>query len=210
MCEPTVFLYVAENNPKLTTDQKIHRIISLHDPDNRLQDAVVVARDARGKPSLPQFPHIHISVTHSGKWFVCAVSPAAVGIDLQEHTLLHMETMEQARQRYCRIAQRFFHPNEAAYIAQDPDARFFRIWTAKECYVKFTGRGMDASYHRFCVLSAAETDLPPLTASFAWSAEQVSFRQICFEAGYTFCMCAAQPYPWRWIHLSADMEPLPH
>lgn len=206
MCDSAVFLYVAENHPQLSTDQKLQRILQVHmqDPDM----PVSVARDARGKPSLPQFPQIHISVTHSGKWFVCAVSPAPVGIDLQEHTLLHRETMEQARQRYCRIAQRFFHPDEAAYVALDPGARFFRIWTAKESYVKYTGHGVDAMFDRFCVLPSGDHPLPPLTAALSWQAEQVYFRQVFFDDGYTFCMCAAQDLPWRWIPLSADMEPL--
>lgn len=202
MCDPAVSLYVAENDPWLSTDQKIQHILRLHLLEQ--DDSVAVARDSRGKPYLPQLPHIHISVTHSGKWFMCAVSPVPVGIDLQEPSPLHTETGKQARQRYCRIAQRFFHPVEAAYIIQDPDTRFFRIWTAKESYVKYTGRGMDAMYDRFCVLPNGE--FPALSASLPWQAEQVFFRQTCFDDGYTFCMCTAQPLSWQWIPLPTETE----
>lgn len=209
MYDPLVYLYIIENTHTLSTNQKIHQILCHHFPNNPWPAAsALVSRDVRGKPFLPQFPHIHISVTHSGKWFVCAISPLPVGIDIQKHTLLHKETDTEVCQRYCNISRRFFHPDESDYIAQDPYHRFFRIWTAKESYVKYTGQGIDSMYSHFSVLPNNSKDLQSLGSLLSWQADSVHFLQTDLGEGYTFCMCSAQPASWRWIHLSKDMQHL--
>ena len=205
MSDPVVWLYAVENLPGISTDQKIRSILRTHLPADCVanQDALLMSRTSRGKPTLPGLPQWHISVTHSEKWFICAVSPLQVGIDLQVHSLLHGETGQQAAARYCKIARRFFHPAEADYVALAPQDHFFSVWTAKESFVKYTGKGVDSHFDAFCVLppSPASCKLPVDTP---WQATQATFRQTPFDENYTFCMCTPSPCQWCWVFPNAD------
>jgi 1,4-alpha-glucan branching enzyme len=51
-----------------------------------------------------------------------------------------------------KLASRYFHPLEQAYLEKDPWEGFFRIWTAKESFVKRTGRGIDHHLSELCIL----------------------------------------------------------
>lgn len=88
-----------------------------------------------GANGKPQAEGLCFNVSHSGSWAVCAVGRKPVGCDV--------ERVVRAPER---VAERFFHPNEAAYIrqcrAEERDTAFFRIWTMKESYVKMTGEGL--------------------------------------------------------------------
>lgn len=200
MSNPIVWLYAAKDCSEIPTDQKVLAILRSHFPAESLPsgDALMICRSSRGKPFLPALPQWHISVTHSGKWFICALSPVQIGIDLQEHNPLRGETVQQASERYCKIARRFFHPDESDYVAQAPQENFFSVWTAKESFVKYTGRGMDSDFDAFCTLPSSH--IPQnLPINTPWQAAQATFRQIPFDNnGYTFCMCTPAPCLWSW------------
>lgn len=89
-----------------------------------------------GKPYLADYPDFHFNISHSGNLAVCAVFDREVGIDIQERRMLHGN-----------IAARFFSETENAKLntcetKEEQDVRFFRYWSAKEAYVKFTGEGL--------------------------------------------------------------------
>lgn len=199
MSEPFVCLYAAKDRAEIPTDQKILAILRAHFFADSLpsEDVLTISRSSRGKPFLPALPQWHISVTHSGKWFICALSPVQIGIDLQEHTLLRDETPQQASVRYSKIARRFFHPAESEYVALAPQENFFSVWTAKESYVKYTGKGMDADFDQFCSLPPSRSS-QPLPVDTPWQAAGATFRHIPFDNGYTFCMCTPVPCLWNW------------
>lgn len=77
----------------------------------------------------PYFPDggVYFSLSHCGKYAVCAVADVPVGVDI-----------ELARDNALRLAERFFMPDEAALVerAQSPDSEFCRLWTLKESYIK--------------------------------------------------------------------------
>lgn len=205
MCDSTVYLFVRQNRKDISPDQKIcetvRQYVAMHGNLPEILPAItdetfLVSRTPRGKPYLPHLPDLHISVSHSGEWYICAISNQPVGIDLQEHALLHSETQEQALIRYRKIARRFFHPSEADFVDADPKNHFFPVWTAKESYVKYTGQGMDQYYDAFCVLDESAS----LPTEIPWQTEQASFFQIPFSDTYTFCICTAVPCDCRWIY----------
>lgn len=198
MCNGKVCLYLLPVTEADSTDDKIRRIIARHLRKRSAPDGIVVSRSKLGKPYLPQYPALHISVSHSGSWFVCAVSSQPVGVDLQEHTPLRDETLENAARRYCKIAGRFFHPLEASFVLENPQEHFFPVWTAKESYVKFTGRGMDDAYSDFCVVSEGLRSRLHRQVPVTWQAEDVSFHMSGFEENYTLCVCAENPCAWEW------------
>ncbi len=209
MCDPDVYLFVQKNREGISSDPKIRDAFRQYTTvfkamadalPSTTDETLLIYRTPRGKPFLPQFPGLHLSVSHSGEWFICAISNQPVGIDLQEHALLHGETYEQALIRYCKIARRFFHPLEAAFVEIDPKDRFFPVWTAKESYVKYTGQGMDQYYDSFCVLDLSPGAVSPLPTGISWQAEQAFFLQLPFSDVYTFCICTAGPCNCRWIY----------
>lgn len=87
-----------------------------------------------GKPSLKR-KDIFYNISHSGKYVTCAISNKMVGIDIQKH----IENFEEIIS--------FFSTSEKEYLASIPLHKllikeFFKIWTVKESYVKFLGRGL--------------------------------------------------------------------
>ena len=125
------------------------------------------ARTAGGKPYFPDAPQVRFSISHSGDYWACAFGPSEVGLDVQKHE----------NRRYRDISRRFFHPVEIEHLQSccyDP-AEFFKIWTAKESYVKFTGGGIMQGLAAFSVLSPIEG---------------AQLRHVQFKEGYSMCICA--------------------
>jgi 4'-phosphopantetheinyl transferase len=97
-----------------------------------------------GKPFLVGFPGIFFNISHTACAMICAVSDRPVGIDI-----------EKKRKINRRILSRYFTENERNYVFSESchqDERFTRIWTMKEAYVKFTGKGLHQSFDTFDVL----------------------------------------------------------
>ncbi|MDE7086812.1 MAG: 4'-phosphopantetheinyl transferase superfamily protein, partial [Clostridia bacterium] len=86
------------------------------------------------KPVLVQPKNLFFNLSHSGEWTVIALSGKEVGVDVQ-----------QIKPADMRLARRFFTREEAKAIenAPDPDKLFYRIWTAKEAYLKAIGTGLN-------------------------------------------------------------------
>lgn len=97
---------------------------------------------ADGKPEVEG---IFFNLSHSGRIVICATAEREVGCDV-----------EQIVKAPEGVAERFFHPNESAYVnacvGEERDRRFFRIWTMKESYIKMTGEGMSLDFDRFEML----------------------------------------------------------
>ena len=75
-----------------------------------------IIRSGRGKPYFRDIPGIGLSITHSGPFWFCALAEGELGIDLQEHVIRAGESRRQAETRYRKMAVRFFHKREAAYV----------------------------------------------------------------------------------------------
>lgn len=80
-----------------------------------------------GKPVFSAL-NVHFSLSHSGRYAMCAMSDEPVGADVQ-----------QVRKVNLSIARRF-HIRERDWLGQYPPAEqpdaFFRLWTRKEAWVK--------------------------------------------------------------------------
>ena len=150
-----------------------------------------ICRTPRGKPYFPDLPELYVSVTHSGSYCIVALAPCTIGIDLQTHQRFHNESAPEANQRYLRLSKRFFHPEEHAYVEQDPVERFFTVWCAKESYVKYTGTGLDDSLWTYSVLPNTMEEFP------RWMAQNVHFSEIRLWEGYSFCICAERKMEHR-------------
>lgn len=135
-----------------------------------------------GKPYFPAAPHLHFNITHSGGYWMCALSRQAVGLDLQQHQDCPRE----------KLSRRFFHPREDAYLARLDYRPFFDLWSAKESCVKFSGRGITGESEDFSVVD--EGGVFPAVPGLC-------LRLLPWEAGYSLCLCTARPGPVQVLSL---------
>ena len=106
-----------------------------------------LAYGPHGKPYLQSHPAFGISISHAGNIAMCAISEAEIGADVQDHR-------DMPPARIMRIANRFYAPPErdrlaAAKNPEEQKALFFRLWAAKESYIKLTGRGISEELSGF-------------------------------------------------------------
>ena len=85
-----------------------------------------------GRPVFAGRDDVFFSLSHSGRYILCAVGASPLGADVQEP------------RTYRPSIERFLHPDERAYLAAVPPderlAAFYRVWTRKEAWVKAVSR----------------------------------------------------------------------
>ena len=133
-------------------------------------------RGKRGKPHLADNSPFNIS--HAGDFAVLALSRQTVGVDLE-----HIRPLD-----WQRIALRFFHPEERAFLEQsaEPERDFFRIWTLKESYLKAEGTGFSVSPASFAVLPEGEQ-----SARF-FSETAYRFTRLAAFPNYCLSVCSLE------------------
>lgn len=100
--------------------------------------AFLTHREQGKKPRFASHPGLHFSVSHSGNLWVCAFANREVGCDVQ---------LCRPGVRFEKLAERWFHPNEAASVRVERD--FYDIWSRKEAFVKALGIGIDTQFRTF-------------------------------------------------------------
>lgn len=102
-------------------------------------DYTKIRRNGYGKPEVHG---LQFNISHSGEIVICAVSDRPVGCDV-----------EKIRSAPEGVPAHFFSEKEQEYLSSFTDGRydetFFRIWTAKESYIKMTGEGMRIPLNSF-------------------------------------------------------------
>ena len=97
--------------------------------DNGVPPALVYGEN--GKPYLADRPDTYFSLTHTDKWVFLAVANCEIGIDAQ-----------MPRKVCPRLAARSTSPEELAWVKENTEPNFTRLWTMKEAYLKYTGTGL--------------------------------------------------------------------
>ena len=117
---------------------------ALNDRGYRTSD-LVYEYGPYGKPSLRDYPYFFFSVSHSKDYAILAVSDKPIGCDI-----------EMIRKYDLKIAQRFFSEEEYKKLLdcteqEERKKLFFRYWTMKESYIKFTGEGLHCPLSSFTI-----------------------------------------------------------
>ena len=115
--------------PELSGGQLTERLICDAAEEYGIREPRVL-RDERGKPYLDG-ESVFLSVSHSGRYFVCVLDSVPVGIDIQQERKLKKE-----------IAHRYFTDRENRWIREHGESGFFKLWTRKEAYCKYLGTGL--------------------------------------------------------------------
>lgn len=105
-----------------------------------------IEKNKYGKPYIKNKKDFYYNLSHSGKYVVIAFGNSEVGIDIQQH----LADIDMAR-----IADRFFSEEERKYTGQSDrqmTERFYEIWTGKESYLKYLGKGLCMDMCSFSIL----------------------------------------------------------
>ncbi len=123
----------------------------------------------QGKPAILNFPQ-HFNLSHSGEYVICAVGDGEVGADIQKW-IPYKE----------RTAERFFAPEEWKILQKLPllqqKEMFYRLWTRKEAYGKYTGQGIGKAIGE----NLAEEE--------ECRRKQIDFREMILEEEYSVAVC---------------------
>ncbi|WP_026495293.1 4'-phosphopantetheinyl transferase family protein [Butyrivibrio sp. WCD3002] len=111
-------------------------------PEDVLDISYVLVEN--GKPYVKNYPSFHFSLSHSGNYVALVTADIPVGIDVQEERVSDPD----------KLAERFYSDkeNEILRKIEDDEERshmFFRIWSAKEAYIKMTGYGLQEDLSGF-------------------------------------------------------------
>lgn len=126
---------------------------------------ILASAEQKKKPRFQNAESIHFSISHSGDWWSCAVSTEEVGLDIQQEQHCRAE----------RLARRFYHPLEVAWLEKNGYSHFCKLWAYKESYVKYTGVGLIQGIDYFSVISPSGI----LTGAADVCQQLVAFQQDC-------------------------------
>nr|WP_179879745.1 4'-phosphopantetheinyl transferase superfamily protein [Bacillus cereus] len=89
-----------------------------------------------GKPYLKNDQNVHFNLSHSGDFVVACIDKSKVGIDIEKIDNIPIDDITN-----------IFYQNEINYIKNNDGnttnlERFFRIWTLKESFLKYLGKGL--------------------------------------------------------------------
>ena len=124
-------------------------------------ETLPITRDAQGRPHfIAPLHHLETGWSHSGEALLLALGEdIELGVDIERL---------RPRPRAMDLAERFYHPEETAWLRgfDDDDARllgFVRLWCIKEAVLKAHGRGLSFGLEKLRL--AADADgLPRLVA----------------------------------------------
>ena len=96
-----------------------------------------LVHDSGGHPFFAD-TDVHVSISHSGDLWVCALSREKAGIDVE---IIRDRAWE-------RISERHFTKREKSIVAEEGITGFYKVWTMKEAYAKYEGGGLVNSLNR--------------------------------------------------------------
>lgn len=132
---------------------------------------------------------LFFSLSHSGDYVLCALSDEEVGADIQripEADAKKVVREDQIAERFFTEQERIWYQQEdaaASFLPEKKRRRFYRIWAAKEAYMKWTGNGLTEG------VSAFEVDLNVGTVK---GVINVRLCEVKVADGYTACVCVGE------------------
>lgn len=147
------------------------------------RDTIRFQTNGFGKPELMDVNNLHFNLAHSGNWIVAAIDKNPIGIDIEEMKSIDIDVMKEVLTTQEIKTLQALPANEQPYF-------FYNLWTIKESYVKYKGKGFS---------------IPPASISVAVSAENFIklldinsnqlpcfFHQLTIDAAYKMALCTYQ------------------
>lgn len=134
--------FTADRNRTIFAELLVRAVIAKK--ISRPLEEIQIERDENGKPYVVE-NRLMISLAHSANWAACSVGEVPNGVDVEEDFTDALA-----------IAENFFMAQEYEQICKvDGWARaekFLSLWTIKESFAKFTGRGIDENFNEIDAL----------------------------------------------------------
>ncbi|MFI3212911.1 MAG: 4'-phosphopantetheinyl transferase superfamily protein [Eubacteriales bacterium] len=114
---------------------------------NIVNNQIRFMKNRYGKPYLFGEQNLQYNISHTRNCIVAIFSNTPVGIDVERITQVNID-----------ICKRFFSHKEQEYVNKVDsyvDSRFFELWTKKESYIKYVGKGLSIPLQSFCVFEAS-------------------------------------------------------
>lgn len=105
---------------------------------------IIFRKTEFGKPYIYNYPSFRFNISHTKNAILVGISEKSIGVDIEKAMLFDL-----------KIADRFFTSDEREYVYSKVEhvcERFFEVWTKKEAYIKYVGKGMSISLNFFSVL----------------------------------------------------------
>lgn len=133
------FVFWQDLHRSLFADLLVRKIII--DTFNLSNDEIYFSVNQYDKPYCEFLDDFHFNISHSGDWVVCAIDNKPIGIDIEKiSTCLDLG-----------ISENFFSNKEHEDLLSkiDPFDYFFTLWSLKESYIKFIGKGLSHPLNTF-------------------------------------------------------------
>lgn len=101
-----------------------------------IKNPVLLERDAKGKPFLPEYPKIYMNLSHSGRYAACAIGESPVGVDLEYRR--DRKRSELVIKKFHPLEQRLYKDTEE----ENREKFFYDLWVMKESFMKAEGTGL--------------------------------------------------------------------
>lgn len=128
-----------------------------------------------GQPVLPD-DGLHFSLSHSKNFALCCIADGPIGCDL-----------EAQRKKLPQVLKRVFtqkeHAEFSAFTPEEQRQLFFQIWTRKESFVKWLGRGIGFPFSEFAVFTNGD-----FVEDVTYNKKTVCFRGYSLE-DYEIALC---------------------
>ncbi|MDP4146585.1 MAG: 4'-phosphopantetheinyl transferase superfamily protein [Bacillota bacterium] len=131
-----------------------------------------------GKPYLDGVENVFFNVSHSAQWIVCGLSNGEIGVDIE-----HIKDAD------LDIAKRFYSQEEYADLLKKPAAErnkyFFDLWTLKESYIKYKGKGLYIPLDSFSI-KIEDSRVNILSENL----EHPNFQRTMIDDNYMVAICS--------------------
>lgn len=101
-----------------------------------------ICKNKYGKPFIENQEDIYYNLSHSGEWVVCALHTNEIGVDVEQVKTIDFD-----------FATHFFTKSESDFLFQsnytDQTSAFYDLWTLKEAYIKYKGKGLSIPLDSF-------------------------------------------------------------
>lgn len=136
--------YHFENDRKLSLYSQLLVRAMICKYTNLCPSEIELVPNQYGKPYLEKVPNFYFNLSHTRDAIVVAISDSEIGVDV-----------EKIQKSNLQIAKRFYTNNEFSYVMENQeqiDYRFYEVWTKKESYSKYVGKGLSLPFRSFDVL----------------------------------------------------------
>lgn len=108
-----------------------------------LNDEISFSFNEYGKPYIEGVENLFFNVSHSGDWIVCGWSEKEIGIDVEK---IRPVNLSIAKSQFC--SEEYHYIKE---IEGKREERFIQLWTLKESFVKYVGKGLSIPFDSFLI-----------------------------------------------------------